>query len=206
MEEKVFYRCLCSDELMSMINPSAIEYSRDQSNNTFNYDKNVNYKHFYIFGDHAQTLLHHYKASLIGAFVIKEELIEQTGFGFYTGVKTKYNDKLSKEKMPIPEMSIKEEKYSKDYLIDLHKDFDKEWYDGIKGNPYEKRFSIEDKCYSYADIYYELVYELANKRNMTMQEIAEYLQKLDLRQEIKKYFEENCLDIFKEKVYSNNIK
>ena len=188
--EKVVYRCLSGNEVLDMINPSNRNYDRIKNHNTFNYENDINYKHFFIFENHAEIFIPKYKDSLIGVFAIKEELIDQMGYGFYSNVKTKNNSKLGYMEIPIPELIVREENFNKESLIRLYNPLQNELYYGQYDNPFERKFIVDDGVYSYADIYYEIICDLLYKHNMNMNEIVEYLQKIDIKNEIENFFVE----------------
>ena len=45
--------------------------------------------------------------------------------------------------------------------------------------------------YLYADIYYEMVYQLAKKNDMDLEKVAKILKNVDLYEEIRKFYEDN---------------
>lgn len=61
--------------------------------------------------------------------------------------------------------------------------------------PYEKglhgRSGYLD--YSYADVYYEMIYQLAQKNDMNLYKVAQILKNIDLHYEIEEYFQKNAI-------------
>lgn len=71
----IVYRCLTSSEIISMINGSDCNKALVKGCNTFNYDNDICYKHFFIFANHAN----YYKKEMgkpypcIGQYVIPDD-------------------------------------------------------------------------------------------------------------------------------------
>ena len=92
----IVYRCLTSSEIISMINGSDYNEALIKGCNTFNYDNDFFYKHFFIFANHAD----YFKKEkgkpypCIGQYIIPDNKIIEKGFGYYSNVKTMRNDKL----------------------------------------------------------------------------------------------------------------
>lgn len=204
----IVYRCLTSEEILGMINNKKIDYPIRYGENTFNYEKNCEYKHFFVFVQHTKK---YSNSSVIGEYIIPNDIIDQYGFGFYGGVKTSRNDKLFGYYTPLPEIVVKEENLKKDYLHRVSSCIDgwmeqKILYDGSNNTynePTEKYFrGIPDWIgytdYSYSDIYYEMVYQLAKKNNMNLYKVVKLLENVDLHTEIKNYYEENKKFFYKQ--------
>ena len=51
----IAYRCLTSDEITSMINGNDYKKALIKGCNTFNYNKEILYKHFFMFANHAES-------------------------------------------------------------------------------------------------------------------------------------------------------
>ena len=206
----IVYRCLTSSEIISMINGSDYNKALIKGCNTFNYDNDIFYKHFFIFANHAN----YFKKEkgkpypCIGQYIIPDDKIIEKGFGYYSSVKTMRNDKLYHWYMPLPEIIIKKDDFKNSYLYkiesDLYSDFvtnklndgDNKKYnepiiDYFRGDPN----SIGYLDYSYADVYYEMVYQLAKKNDMNLEKVADILKRIDIYEEIRKYFENN-IDFF----------
>lgn len=192
-----------------MINDKKYDYDTIYGKNTFHYEKGCSYKHFFVFAQHTKE---YDRSDIIGEYVIPNDIIHEYGFGFYSGVKTSRNDKLFHYYTPLPEITIKEEDFKKEYLYSLNKELNgwleqKRLYPYPNGNkkygePTEEYFRGHPDWmgytdYSYSDIYYEMVYQLAKENNMNLKKVAYLLQDVDLHEEIKKYFEDN-IDFFHE--------
>ena len=208
----IVYRCLTSKEITGMINnTNDNKAALVKGENTFHYEQGVSYKHFFVFADHADYFreAHQKACPVIGQYVIPNDIIKETGFGFYGGVETMRNNGLFGWYAPLPEVIISTDDFKNDYLYkiesDLYSDFvtkrlDDE--DNKKFNePIEEEFLYDGRgkhgmCgyldYSYGDVYYEMIYQLAKKNHMNMYKVAELLKNTDFHEEIQKYFEENA--------------
>lgn len=197
----ILYRCLTSDEIIGMINDTSYNNSTICGENTFKYENDVSYKHFYLYPDHTKVYKNN---SIIGQYIIPDDAIDQYGFGFYGSVKTERNDKLFGYYMPIPEVTVKEDDFKKKYLYSVStfvsrymqmnklNRYDNEKYSEpilelFRGHP--DYFGYTD--YSYAEVYYEMVYQLALKNDMNFYKVVKILKDVNLYEEIKKYFYEN---------------
>ena len=184
-----------------MINNSQFNNHTIKGQNTFNYDDDTQYRHFFVFAQHASYYKKQKNYPIIGEYIIPNEIIEQHGFGFYSNVETMRNDKLYGYYMPIPEIIIKEQDFRKEYLYKL-----KDWFNDCKkldkndnekySEPLEEYFHGDPNStgyldYSYADVYYEMVYQLAKKYNMDLKEVTNLLKNIDLHEEIKNYYKSN---------------
>lgn len=202
----VVYRCLTSSEIISMINGSNYNYALIKGGNTFNYDNDVFYKHFFIFANHAD----YFKKKngkpypCIGQYIIPDDKIVEMGFGYYSDVKTMRNDKLYHWNMPLPEIIIKKDDFKNEYLYKIESDLYSDFVTNKLSNDDNKKYnesiidyfrsdpnSIGYLDYSYADVYYEMVYQLAKKNDMNLEKVANILKKVDIYEEIRKYFKDN---------------
>lgn len=212
----IVYRCLQSAEILQMINNKKYDYNTIYGQNTFHYEAGCSYKHFFVFAQHTENYA---RSAIIGEYIIPNDIIYEYGFGLYSGVKTARNDKLFHYYMPLPEIIIKKEDFKKEYLHSVNKELNgwleqKKLYpnDNEKYNEPNEEFLISNPdwigytSYSYSDIYYEMVYQLAKKNDMNLNKVAYLLKDVDLHEEIKKYFENN-IDFFhnqtKEYIKSN---
>ena len=116
------------------------------------------------------------------------------------------NNKLYNYYAPLPEVIISNTDFQNSYLYkiesEIYSDFTKKKLDNndnIKFNePIEDYFMYNGKNdiigylnYSYADIYYEMIFQLAKQNDMNMYKVTNLLKNLNLHEEIPKYFENN---------------
>lgn len=221
----IVYRCLTSDEIIGMINNKEYTNQSIKGENTFSYINGVYYKHFFIFAEHADYYRKRNKSiyPVIGEFIIPKEIIKEQGFGYYGGVTTMRNDSLSSYYMPLPEIIIDMNDFKNEYLYkiesELYSDFitkklngdDNEKYNKLMEQYYSSSTGTHGLTgyldYSYADIYYEMVYQLAKSNNMNLGVVAKMLERVNLHNEIEEYFENN-ISLFKEQTsrYLENSK
>ena len=188
----VVYRALTCDEIMCMVEDKDYSKYKKAGKNTFAYEKDEAYKHFFIFGDHAEFYKPRINAPAIGVYDIPEDKICQRGFGFYGPVVTPINYALSSYNFPFPEIIIKYEDDTKESLITITPGFNQQQaiYSYGVVNPFEKTFKANGYKYSYADVYYEIVNKLALEHDMDMKKVAAVLNDVDLKKEIEEYFNE----------------
>lgn len=190
----VVYRDLSSDELVCILNDE--EWSKNHTGSglsNFNYEKGKDYKHFFMFADHASSYKPVMGAAVIGAYHLSEELIDQRGFGFYGHITTPINNKLYNERIPLPEILIEEKNFDKKNLICFKSEIEKNnnnIYDA-NANVFEKMYEAGNYKYSPADIYYEIVYRLGLRHDMNFKNVAKVLENKDIMQEIEEFFKVN---------------
>lgn len=209
----IVYRCLTSDEIISSIKGVAHRNSPVRGFNTFKYNSYVSYKHFFLFAEHADYFRNRNERTYpcIGQYIIPNESVAEKGFGFYDGVKTIQNDSLYHYSIPLPEIIIDNRNYSSDYLYklesNLYDDFIIKKLNGSDNEKYSEKMEEYQRVrifgfgyfkYSYADIYYEIVWRLAQKYNMDLKKVASALMKINLHDEIQKFYRQNQ-DFFKSK-------
>ena len=201
----IVYRCLSSDEIISMINNKSYDKALIKGNNTFHYDSLDSYKHFFLFGEHAYYYMGRGKDyPCMGQFIIPDEIIAEKDFGYYGSIKTERNDKLYGWYMPLPEVIIKMSDLKKSYLYkiesNLYNCFITNSLDGDDNKKYNEpilsEFRVEtNDCsyldYSYADVYYEMIYQLAKNYDMDFDKVISILDNVNLYEEIRKYYESN---------------
>lgn len=206
----IAYRCLTSEEIISMINNKDYDKALIKGGNTFNYAGNDPYKHFFLFASHAFYYMNKNSSSYVcmGQYILPDEIIIEKGFGYYGGVKTKRNSYLFSMYMPLPEIIIRKEDFQKRYLYKIESDlygyFTKNMLDNKDndeyGEPVLEYFSANPDFlgytdYSYSDVYYEMVYQLALKHGMDLEAVAHILKNTDLYEEIRNFFQNNY-DLF----------
>ena len=209
----ILYRCLDN------LDNTRIKH---QGNNTFSYDPLFNYKHFFVFSEHAEFYKNKYMDdnATIGQFIVPKNIIIDNGFGFYNDVKTRLNHYLAQRYIPLPEVILKSDDYKGLILYKEEKTANRNFLtntldddDNIKYNEEkEEYFNIGPEYmgymgYSYADIYYEIVYDLLKKYNNDMVRVVEGLKKMRLPDDIKNYYEDNKNEFRRKMVrYSRNLR
>lgn len=207
----IVYRCLSSNEILGMINGEQYRTYTVAGGNTFRYNKDTEYKHFFHFAEHAE----YYQKErgkriypVIGQYVIPDEIIDQHGFGFYNNVKTMRNNGLSSYSMPLPEIIVNTMFIDNSYLYkiesELYSDFVTNRLNGKDNERYNEPicdYYLYDGNgrhgtngyldYSYAEIYYEMVYKYAKESHMDLEKFLNKIDLLNLKEQIETFFESN---------------
>ena len=203
----ILYRCITSDEIISMINDKNSNKKLVSENNTLNYDKNESYKQFFLFAEHAQ----YYKKIIfntyfcIGQYIIPNDKITKKGFAYYSGIETMRNNKLCNMCIPLPVAFVKNSDFENSFLYklesNLYSDFLTNSLDNDDNKKYNEpiidclRFNPNIRSYldyTYADVYYEMLYQLGKKFDMNFEKVLRMLNNVNLYDEIKKFFEDNA--------------
>lgn len=125
------YRVMTNKEVLNLLDDQNIKLTGTIGNNTFNYDKDVTYKHFFKYLESAKMFYDgHSKEGYkwFSVFDIPEELLkEHSGYGIYHGIKERNGDVIPTA-IPIPEYAIPTDVLKKEYLLGISKrPFYKEW-------------------------------------------------------------------------------
>lgn len=185
------YRTMSSNELINRINGIDTNEQIVQGENTFKYKENVDYIHFFKFADHAKQVMDRHKELVVLArYKVPDNLIPPMEFGFYSQVKTYYDDYFFNKYIPLPEYIIERKLIKREFIDefqnDLYGDFAPEydsknvfWVDkkektGIM--KYEEKLQLWDK----SSIYYEYIKYLMPKFEYNTYKIANYLKTIDL--------------------------
>lgn len=202
----ILFRSVTSKELLNMLHGNNVKINATiQGENTFRYDNGVDYMHFFKYAEHAFYYKNEKNVIAVMECIIPDIIIEQKGFGYYGGVKTKKNSELFGYYMPLPEYIIKRDNFDMKYIYDvnnwLHPKYIRKELNGsdneIYGEAIEAEFALSNngycdcKKFTYADIYYEIVYKLFIENDYCMDDVTKILLKMDLNKEIILFFNEN---------------
>ena len=203
----ILFRAVTNEELLNMLHGDNVKINATiRGQNTFRYDEGIEYIHFFKYAEHAFYYKNEKKCVSVIECVIPNDIIEQRGFGLYGSVKTFKNDKLFGYYMPLPEYIIKRDNFDYKYIYDindkLYNNFIRKELKGndneIYGEIVERQLSLfndvggyDYRDFSYADLYYELVYKLLKENCYSMEQVTKILLKLDLDKEILLFFKEN---------------
>lgn len=209
----ILFRAVTNEELLARINNNNhFEIYTIKGKNTFNYDPNIEYLHFFRFAEHAFYYKKAKRCVAVLECIIPNEIIEQYGFGFYGDVKTYKNEVLAGQYIPLPEYIIKADNFKTEYIYDIndvlynnyiqkrlnHNDNEK------YGEPIERELSLfniaggyDYRDFSYSEIYYEMVYTLLKTEKFDIDKVTKILLNFDLNKEILSYFENNKEELLK---------
>lgn len=102
----ILYRVMCSYELKKLMGIDVDENDKCTicGNNTFTYEPNTEYIHFFRYAEHAKQLIDKF-GIIIAKCDIPDELIDQEGFGFYL-----------REISTLPEVIVKKENFNVNFI------------------------------------------------------------------------------------------
>lgn len=117
----ILYRAFTRKELLNMLHGNNVKINATiQGENTFRYDNGVDYMHFFKYAEHAFYYKNEKNVIAVMECIIPDIIIEQKGFGYYGGVKTKKNSELFGYYMPLPEYIIKRDNFDMKYIYDVN--------------------------------------------------------------------------------------
>lgn len=188
------YRTISSSELLSLINGIKVEnYNTIRGQNTFKYEKNKSYIHFFKYEKHALYYMKKTNNPIMVRLDIPDDLLGNIEYGFYGDVDTYYDDYLYGYYIPLPEYIITNDVFKKEYIVDFS-------YNGVWQNP--KRYNVnkeffwvekehlfhkkEMQAWTIESIYYEYIKLVSKKYDYDMSKVAHYLKSIDLDEELDK--------------------
>lgn len=189
----IVYRTVSSAEVLNLINNNAIKQNTVYGQNTFKYEKDKSYIHFFKFEEHALYYMKKRNNPAIIRLDIPDELLGNIEYGFYGDVDTYYDDYLYGYYMPLPEYILNKDLFKKEYIIDFS--YNGVWQDPLKYNIDRKFFWVEKKhlihddekqAWTIESIYYEYVKLVLKKCDYNMDKVVSYLKKIDLDCELVK--------------------
>lgn len=202
------FRTMSSGELISYINNNLVSnFSTIRGENTFDYQEETTYIHFFKYLEHALYYMKERSNPIVAKIEIPNDIISNLEYGLYGGVETYYDDSLAGYYIPLPEYVIEKSLFNKDFIIDFS-------YDGVWQDPFRKKdyanfknifwteqttkrgFKkiIQKQRWDKEEIYYEYIKSLLPKFNYDTSKIANYLKKVNLEDELykmKMHIEEN---------------
>ena len=194
VKNMIVYRTVSSSELLSLINGFKIEnYNTIRGQNTFKYEKNKSYVHFFKYQEHALYYMKKRNNPVVVRLDIPDDLLGNIEYGFYGDVDTYYDDFLDGYYIPLPEYVIETNDFKKEYIVDFS-------YNGVWQDP--KRYDVnreffwvekeqlfhdkEMQAWTTESIYYEYIKIVSKKFNYDMDKVATYLKSIDLDEELDK--------------------
>ena len=191
------YRAMSNIELLNRIKGINTNETFHKGLNTFEYQKDTDYIHFYKFPHHAFI-----NSDIFGTIVAKirlsEDIIPPLEYGIYTGIKTDYDESLSSNNFPIPEIIIDRRLFSNDNIISFSNALTKSFIEKEDGS-YPLSFYVSKKNifgtnkiqeWDIHSIYYEYVKSLFPLFHNSGILVALYLKTIDLDKELIKFAEE----------------
>jgi hypothetical protein len=188
------YRTVSSSELLNLIGEKNLKNDNIiKGQNTFKYDADKNYIHFFKYENHALYYMKKRNNPLIIRLDIPDEILGNIEYGFYGNVDTYYDDFLYSYDIPLPEYVISTDKFKKEYIVDFS-------YNGVWQNPMrynvnreffwvEKEHLFHDKemqAWTIESIYYEYLKFVSERFKYNMYDVANYLKTVNLDDELEK--------------------
>lgn len=190
----IVYRTISSGELLNIINgENIIVNDTICGQNTFKYEKDKTYIHFFKFQEHALYYMKKRNNPIIIKLDIPDNLIGNIEYGFYGDVDTYYDDSLYSYYMPLPEYIIPKDRFKKEYIIDFS--YNGVWQDPRRYNDKQEFFWVEkehlfneneSQAWTIESIYYEYIKLVSKEYNYDMYKVATYLKTINLDEELDK--------------------
>lgn len=188
------YRTMSSSELLNLINETKVkDHHTIYGQNTFKYEKNKSYIHFFKYEYHALYYMKKTSNPIIARLDIPNELLGNIEYGFYGGVDTYYDDSLYGCYMPLPEYIMLNDVFKKEFIVDFS--YNGVWQDPKNYNIHSEFFWVEKErlfqekekqAWTIESIYYEYIKIVSKKYNYNMDKVAQFLKSINLDEELDK--------------------
>lgn len=191
------YRVMSSRELINIIKGINTNDTLHKGINTFEYEYDTNYIHFYKFAQHAFINSHMF-GSIVAKIKLDNEIIPPLEYGIYSGIKTDYDDSLISNNFPIPEIIIDRNLFSNDNIVDFSNNITKSFQEN-EDSSYPLSFYVSKKNFfgieqkqqwDIHSIYYQYIKSLFPLYDYNGIRVAFYLKTIDLDKELMIFAEE----------------
>lgn len=184
------YRVMSSRELVNRLNGIETNKAVVEGQNTFKYKKDIDYIHFYKFAEHA--FINKKFGCVVAKVKLDNNIIPSLEYGFYSGVKTYYDDSLYFRGFPIPEIIIDRKLFSNECIIGFADHLTGEFERNEDGSSplgfwVDKNILFkgrEMQMWSMHSIYYEYIKSLLPLYDNNEYAVARYLKTIDLDKEL----------------------
>ena len=142
----ILYRVMSNYELKKMMGINVADNEKNSlwGGNTFSYEPNTEYMHFFRYSEHAKALVCKF-GEIIAKCDIPDELIDQAGFGFY-----------NMEVSVIPECIMKKENFNVNFIKGFKYQLTLGWtLPSIPLEEYKGRYMA-----GYGELYEQLFFDL----------------------------------------------
>ena len=192
---------MSSSELIRNMNGQKLNYlsSTIKGQNTFDYQNNVSYIHFFKYLEHALYYMKKMHNPVIAKVVLPDDIPFSLEYGFYGDVDTYYDDSLMGWYVPLPEYVIERSLFQKDFIVDFT--HDGVWQDPLRKKDYSYgadvfwteqtikkglKKEIVKQRWNEEDIYYEYLKKVMSECNYYTDKITRYLKTINLEEELQK--------------------
>lgn len=185
------YRVMSSCELVNRMNGINTNDTLNKGINTFKYERGTDYIHFYKFPQHAFINCHMF-GLVVAKVKLDDDIVPPLEYGFYSGIKTDYDDSLSSYSFPIPEIVIDRRLFSNDCIVTFSNKFTKSFEEYEDGS-YPLSFIVNKKNFfgikkiqewDMHAIYYEYIKSLFPLFDYSGIRVGLYLKTVDLDKEL----------------------
>lgn len=191
------YRAMSSTEIINRIKGINTNDTLHKGINTFEYKDGIDYIHFYKFAQHA-FINSHLFGPVVAKIELDDDIIPPLEYGIYKNISTDYDDSLSSNNFPMPEIIIDRKLFSNDNIVEfsniLTESFLENEYGSYPLSFYVSRkniFGIEQiQKWDIHSVYYEYVKSLFPLFDNLGISVSLYLKTIDLDKELVKFAEE----------------
>lgn len=189
------YRAMSSNEVIERINNRNYDIATVKGSNTFKYNEDKKYVHFFKYASHAIRYKKIFALAAVAQIKLPDEIIPSLEYGFYSEVETYYDDSLKKYYIPLPEIILEQKLFNNDYIKEFYdkdsnflhidsygnevKEFTTQKYSLLEGKKVQR--------WTQTDIYYEYIKRLLPKFKYDVDKLANYLKMIDLDSQLEEF-------------------
>ena len=181
----IVYRAISKEELLSLSTPHTYDRTVIKGENTFKYNYNIDYIHFFKYAKHAFDYAKRNKYVIVAKIDIPDDIELESGFGLYSGIKTHYDDSLEKYYIPIPEYRLKRIYFDTSYIIDYSNELYSPWEQEIKPLINEVPNSNSVQYWTTSSLYYEYIKFLKKLYKYNLENMIAHLEQIDIDETLK---------------------
>lgn len=189
----IVYRAISKEELLTLTTGININRTVIQGENTFRYNPNIEYIHFFKYAKHAFDYAKKNKYVIVAKIDIPDDIELESGFGLYSGITTYYDDSLEHYYIPLPEYRLKRIYFDTSFIIDYSNELYSPWEPEVKPLVNEVPDSSKVQYWTTSSLYYEYIKFLKKLYNYNIASMIFHLQKANIDRKL-----ENMREQFKE--------
>lgn len=180
----IVYRAFSNEEMLTLTTGITVKRHVIHGENTFMYNKNIEYIHFFKYAKHAFDYAKKNKYVIIAKIDIPDYIRLESGFGIYSGITTHYDNSLEKYYIPIPEYRLKKAYFDKSFIVEFSNELYSPWEPEIKPLINEVPDSNKVQYWTTSSLYYEYIKIIKSMYNYNLSAMIRHLYRKNIDQEL----------------------
>lgn len=180
----IVYRAISKEELLYLTTSLPIERQIIKGENTFRYNPNIDYIHFFKYAKHAFDYAKKNKYVIVAKIEIPDDIELESGFGLYSGIKTTYDDTLEHYYIPLPEYRLKRIYFDISFIIDYSNELYTPWEQEVEPLINEVPNSTSVQYWTTSSLYYEYIKFLKQLYNYNIGSMIAHLEQCNIEEKL----------------------